>query len=189
LRWSGNDLEIPMTTVAARSTWLTIEAVGLIVLGALAIIFPLFTGIAIAILLGWLLIIVGLLGLISAFAGREHAHFGWSIASAIIAILAGLLLLLHPLFAAVALTLLVAAYLLFDGVTLIGLGMDQRKRGVLRWRWVAGSGIVDILLAILILTLSGVGSAALIGVIVGIDLIAAGIGLLAVHRKATPTAA
>lgn len=170
-----------MTT--ARPSWLTIEAGALIVLGALAIIFPLFTGIALAIFLGWLLMIVGLLGLIFAFAGRGHAHLGWSVASAVIAILAGLLLLLHPLFGVVTLTLLVAAYLLFDGVTLVGLGLDQRKRGVLRWRWILGSGVVDILLAVLILALGGVGSAVLIGVIVGIDLIAAGIGLLMAHRS------
>jgi len=172
-----------MTSLAARSRWLTIEAIALIVLGALAIIFPLFTGIAIAILVGWLLVVVGILGLVAAVAGRDHVHLVWSVASAVIAILAGLLLLFHPLFAAVALTVVVAAYLLFDGVTLIGLGLDQRKRGASRWRWVFGSGCVDVLLAVLLLALSGVGSAVLIGVIVGIDLIAAGIGLLAVHRE------
>ena len=172
-----------MSAVSARPSWLMIEAVILIVLGALAIVFPLFTGIAIAVFLGWLLMIVGVLGLVSAVVGRDHAHLGWSVASGVIAILAGLLLLSHPLFAVVALTLLIAAYLLFDGVTLVGLGLDQRKRGVLRWRWIAGAGVVDILLAVLILALSGIGSAVLIGVIVGIDLIAAGIGLLAAHRS------
>ncbi len=165
------------------SSWLTIEAVGLIVLGVLAIAFPLFTGVAVAIFFGWLLMIVGLLGLVSAFAGRDHAHLGWSVASAVIAMLAGLLLLLHPLFAVVALTLLLAAYLLFDGVALIGLGLDQRRRGARSWRWPVGSGAVDILLAILIVSLSGAASAVLIGVIIGIDLIVAGVGLFVVHRQ------
>jgi uncharacterized membrane protein HdeD (DUF308 family) len=177
-----------MPTLGARSSWLTIEGIGLIVLGALAILFPLFAGIAVAVFIGWLLIIVGVLGLLSAFAGREHVDLVWSVASAVIAILAGLLLLLHPLFAAVGITILVAAYLIFDGVTLIALGLDQKKRGVLRWRWVLASGVVDILLALLILTLSGVGSAALIGVIVGISLAAAGIGLLAAHRSGVQAA-
>jgi uncharacterized membrane protein HdeD (DUF308 family) len=169
-----------------RSPWLTIEAIVLIILGVLAIVFPLFAGIAVAVVIGWVFILSGVVGLISAIAGRQHAHLGWSIASAVIAVLFGLLLLLHPLFAAVAITLLIAAYFLFDGVTLIGLGLDQRKRGSLRWRWMVGAGVLDIVLAVLTVSLGAVGSAALIGIIVGIDLIIAGASLLAVHRSRVP---
>jgi len=172
-----------MTATPAKSSWLTIEAIALIVLGALAMIFPFFIGVAIGVFIGWLLIIVGLLGLVSAFAGRDHAHLGWSAASAAIAILAGLLLAFHPLVAAVAVTVLVAAYLVLDGISLIGLSLDQRKRGARRWPWLAASGVIDILLAVLILALSGAGSAVLIGFILGIDLIAAGVGLLMVYRS------
>ena len=179
-----------MTDLPAKSSWLTIEGVALIVLGALAIIFPFFTGVAVGVFLGWVLIMVGLIGLVSAFAGRGHVHMGWSIASGVIALLAGLLMLLHPLIAAVALTLIVAAYLLFDGVTLIGLALDHRKRGVARWGWAAASGVFDLVLAVLILLFSGAGSAVFIGFIVGIDLIIAGFSLLALHRSAvTPPAA
>jgi uncharacterized membrane protein HdeD (DUF308 family) len=176
-------MEVLMVGLPKRSPWLTIEAVALIVLGILAIIFPLLAGIAAAIFFGWLLIIVGVLGLISAIAGRAHAHLGWSVASAVIAILVGLLLLTHPLGTATLFTIRLAAYFLFDGVTQIGYGLDQKKRGALRWRWPLGAGVVDIFLAVLLLVLSGVGSAALIGIIVGIDLIIAGVGLFALHRS------
>ena len=100
-----------------------------------------------------------------------------------VAIIAGLLLAFHPLFAAVAITLIVAAYLLIDGVALVALGLDQRKRDSARWHWVLGAGVVDILLGVLILILAGAGSAILVGVIIGIDLIIAGVSLLAVHRS------
>jgi uncharacterized membrane protein HdeD (DUF308 family) len=166
-----------------RSPLLIAEAVALVLLGVLAIIFPIFSGIAVGILLGWLLVIVGVLGVASAFAGRDHLHVGWSVASGVIGVVAGVLLLLHPLFAAVAITILLAAYLLFDGVTLIGLGLDQRKRGSLSWRWPLGSGVVDVLLGVLLLLLGPGASAALIGFVVGIDLIAAGAGLYVLHRK------
>lgn len=178
-----------MADPATKSNWLTIEAVGLIVLGALAIVFPFFTGLAFGVFLGWVLIIVGVLGIVSAIAGRDHAHLGWSIASAVVAIIAGVLLVLHPLFAAVAITLVVAAYLLIDGVALAALGLDQRKRGAPRWHWVFGAGVADIVLGVLILILSGAGSAILVGVIIGIDLIIAGVSLLAVHRSATTPSA
>jgi membrane protein HdeD len=129
------------------------------------------------------LIMVGVVGMVSAIAGRDHAHLGWSIASAVVAIIAGLLLVFHPLVAAVAITLIVAAYLLIDGVALVALGLDQRKRGSARWHFVFGAGVVDILLGVLILVLAGAGSAILVGVIIGIDLIIAGVSLLAVHRS------
>jgi membrane protein HdeD len=173
----------PIETMAAKSNWLTIEGWALIVLGALAIIFPFFTGLAFGVFLGWLLIMVGVLGIVSAIAGRAHAHLGWSVASAVVAIVAGLLLAFHPLAASVAITLIVAAYLLIDGVALVALGLDQKKRGVSRWHFVVGAGVVDILLGVLILVLAGAGSAILVGVIIGIDLIIAGVGLLAAHRS------
>jgi uncharacterized membrane protein HdeD (DUF308 family) len=169
--------------MTARSPLLTVEALALVVLGVLAIIFPIFSGIAVGVLLGWLLVIVGVLGVASAFAGRGHIHLGWSVASGVIGVIAGALLLLHPLFAALALTILLAVYLLFDGVTLIGLGLDQKKRGSLSWRWPLGSGVVDVILAVLLLFLGPGASAALIGVVVGIDLIAAGAGLYVLNRN------
>ena len=129
-----------MAPLATKSNWLTIEGIGLLVLGALAIIFPFFTGLAFGVFLGWLLIVVGILGIGSAIAGRDHAHLGWSVASAVVAIICGLLLAFHPLFAALAITLIVAAYLLIDGVALVALGLDQRKRGAARWHWVFGAG-------------------------------------------------
>ena len=172
-----------MAPLATRSNWLTIEAAGLIVLGVLAIIFPFFTGLAVGVFLGWLLVIVGVLGIVAAIAGRAHAHLGWSVASAVVAIIAGLLIAFHPLVAAIAISLIVAAYLLIDGVALAALGLDQRKRGVSRWYFVFGVGVVDSLLGVLVLVFSGVGSADLVGVIVGVDLIIAGVGLLAAHRS------
>jgi uncharacterized membrane protein HdeD (DUF308 family) len=105
--------------------------------------------------------------------------------SAAIAVLAGLLLVFHPLVAAVAVTVIVAAYLLIDGVALIGLGLDQRNRKARHWYGPFGSGVLDILLALLILALGAAGSAVLIGIIIGVDLIAAGIGLFLVHRAGT----
>lgn len=171
-----------MALAPRRSPWITIEVIGLVVLGVLAIVFPVFAGVAAAIFVGWLLVIVGVLGIVAAFAGRGQGHLGWSIASAVISVLAGILLLTHPLAAATIVTLLVAAYLIFDGVASIGYGLDQKKRGAVRWRWIVGAGVVDIVLAVLILALSGIGSAALIGVIIGISLIASGVGLYVTHR-------
>jgi uncharacterized membrane protein HdeD (DUF308 family) len=171
-----------MPAPATRSPWLTIEAIALIVLGLAALFAPILAGVAVALCLGVILTAAGLIGLVSAFAGRGHAHPGWSVISAILALVVGLFLLFIPLAGAVVLSLVIGAYLILDGVTLIGLALDHRKRGDRRWGWLLAAGIGDIILALIILTLSAFGAAALIGVIVGIDLILAGVALLALHR-------
>jgi len=72
-------------------------------------------GLAATLVFAWILILTGMIGLISAFAGRAHAHLGWSLASALIALIIGVVLLLYPLAGAVALTIIVSLYLLLDG--------------------------------------------------------------------------
>ncbi len=172
-----------MDLAARRSTWLTVEGVLLIVLGLFALLAPLFAGLALAVTLGILLVVAGGIGLISAFAGRHHAHQGWSLLSAAIALVIGLVILIWPLAGAAGLTLLLGAYLLFDGVSLIGLALDHRRRADTAWGWLLVAGIVDLLLAGVVILLSATGSAVLIGFIIGLDLIVAGIALLMLHRR------
>lgn len=174
-----------MAGVAGKSPWLTIEGVLLILLGIAALVMPLMAGLAATLVFAWILILTGMIGLISAFAGRAHAHLGWSLASAIVALAIGVILLFYPLAGAVALTLIIGAYLLLDGVVLIGLALDHRRRGIRPWGWLLASGLIDVLLAAFILFMSAIGSAVLIGVMVGLSLIFAGIALLLVQRMAT----
>jgi uncharacterized membrane protein HdeD (DUF308 family) len=175
-----------MAGVAGRSVWLTIEGVLLILLGIAAVAMPLMAGIAAALVFAWILILTGMIGLISAFAGRAHSHLGWSLASAIIALVIGVILLLYPLAGAIALTVVISVYLLLDGVALIGLALDHRRRGIGPWGWLLVSGLIDIVLAAIIFFMNAIGSAVFVGVIVGISLIFAGIALLLVHRAAAP---
>lgn len=177
-----------MAAAPGKSPWLTIEGVLLILLGIAALVMPLMAGLAATLVFAWILILTGMIGLISAFAGRAHAHLGWSLASAIIALLIGIILLVYPLVGAVALTAVIGAYLLLDGIALIGLALDHRKRGIGPWAWLLASGLIDVLLAALIFFMSAIGSAVLIGFIVGLSLIFAGVALLLIERAATPTA-
>jgi uncharacterized membrane protein HdeD (DUF308 family) len=168
-----------MSTPSERSLWLSLEGVLLIVLGVGALLMPLMAGIAASLVFGWVLILTGLVGLMSAFANRAHAHLGWSLVSAGLALVVGIVLLLNPLFGAATLTLLIGLYLLLDGVTLVALALDHRRRAIRSWGWLMGSGALDLVLAVFILVMSATGSAVMIGIIVGLSLIAAGIALLA----------
>jgi uncharacterized membrane protein HdeD (DUF308 family) len=163
-----------------------IEAILLLVLGVAALIAPFIAGLTIALLIGWLLVLSGAVGLFAAFAGRVHFHRGWSLASAIIALIAGLLLLLFPLIGVLTVAIVIGAYLMVDGVSLIGLGLTRRKRGYSGWPWLLASGALDVVLAIFILSLGAAGSSTVIGIIVGIDLIFAGVVLLLQRHALSP---
>ncbi len=167
--------------IPARSPVLTLEAVLLILLGIAAVVLPLAAGLAVSVVVGVVLLVSGAVGLFAAFTGHAHVHRGWSVLSAVIALVVGVLILVNPLVGAATLTLLLGLYLLLDGVSLIGLSMDQRKRGSSRWGLLLASGLFDLLLAALIVFTGAVGSAIIVGLIVGIDLIAAGVALLMVH--------
>ncbi len=172
-----------MTGVLRKSPWLMIEGTLLILLGLAAVVMPMMAGLAAILVFAWILVLSGMIGLISAFAGRAHAHLGWSLASALVALVIGGFLLVDPPAAAVAFTLVVGAYLLLDGVALIGLGLSHRRRGDPAWAWQAASGAIDLILAAIILLMSAIGSTVLIGVVVGLSLTVAGVALLVLGRS------
>ena len=172
-----------MADNAGRSFWLSAEGALLILLGIGALVMPLMAGLAATLVFAWILILTGMIGLISAFAGRAHSHIGWSLASAVFALIIGVVLFAYPLAGAIGLTLVIGAYLLLDGAVLLGLALDHRRRAMEGWGWLAASGVLDLALAAVILFMSAIGSAVLIGVVVGLSLIAAGVALLLAHRR------
>ena len=169
-----------------RSPMLTAEAVLLIVLGIAALLLPVAAGLAASLVFGVILLLSGALGLLASFASGGRHPRGWSLLSAVIALVVGLLLLIHPLAGALGLALLLSVYLLVDGLALIGLALSHRRRVTGRWSWLLGSGLLDLVLALILISLNAIGSAVVIGFIVGIDLIAAGIALF-LFQRAMPT--
>jgi len=173
-----------MVAEIKRSPWLVIEGVVLIVLGVLALIVPAATGLATSLIIGLVLLVSGIAGLISSFAGRPHVHAGLGFASAVVSIAVGLLLVLFPLAGPVIISVLLAIYLIADGVILIGLAIDLRRRVSPRWGWMMASGVLGVLLGVALLLVTGIGSAVLVGLFIGVDLIVGGAVLLLIHHKA-----
>jgi uncharacterized membrane protein HdeD (DUF308 family) len=164
------------------STWLTVEGVLLILCGLAAVVFPVVAGIAIGVLFGWILIILGIAGMVSALQTKPHVHFGWSLASAILAIVAGVIIAFVPPAGTTALVLVIATWLILDGASSMMLGLHLKKAGRRGWGWPVASAIADWVLAACAIALGPLGDTALIGIIVGIDLMLGGVALLSVGR-------
>jgi uncharacterized membrane protein HdeD (DUF308 family) len=166
------------------------EGILLVILGMAAIIAPLIASLAFTIFLGWLFLISGIAGLAMTFWGRAMPGFWWSLISAVLGIGAGIILLARPAQGVLTLTIVIGAYFLAEGVATIMYALEHRRELSERWSWMLFSGLLDILIAFLIIAgLPGSAEWA-IGLLVGINLVFGGASLigvaLAAHKSATP---
>src|ERR1700730_810486 len=65
--------------VREHSAFFLAEGIILVLLGALAIFLPLFATITITIILGWIFLVSGIVGLITTFGARKAPGFWWSL--------------------------------------------------------------------------------------------------------------
>ncbi len=160
------------------------EGVLLVVLGLGAMMLPLMAGLATAVVLGWVFLVAGVVGLTATLGARQAPGFPWALVSAILALAAGLVLLWNPLAGLVTLTYVLIAYFIADGVANILLGISHRKDMSGRWEWIVLNGVIDLVLAAVIL--SGMPGTLVwaLGLLVGIDLLFGGASLVAVALKA-----
>lgn len=165
------------------------EGVGLLILGAIAIVVPALATLAVTILFGWLFLISGVVGLITTFWMRSAPGFWWSLASAVLAILAGVWLLAQPIAGPLSLTVVLIVFFLIEGSASIMFAIDHRRELSGRWGFMLLSGIVDLVLAALLL--AGLPSTAVwaLGLLVGINLAFGGMALIAMALHARNEAA
>jgi|SRR6185312_1456761 len=165
-----------------RRYWMlfVIEGITLLFLGALAVIVPPIATLSITILIGWLLLISGAVGLIMTFAARLAPGFWWSLVSGLLGIAAGLILLVWPVSGALSLTLVLTAFFIVEGIASIMYALDHRRQLSGRWGWMLFSGLVDLVLAAIII--AGFPGTALwaLGVLVGINMIFGGASLIGI---------
>ncbi len=171
--------ETPPQNRRGASFWFVVEGVLLVVLGAAAAALPGWAGMAGALVFGWVLVLSGVFGVIALLGARLHTHVVWGAISAAIAILIGGLVLWRPMVGAIALALFVAAYLAADALAMLGLALDQRRRGARGWWWLLVSAVVDAFLAILILFVGPFGAVVLLGYVIAVDLVVGGFAMIA----------
>jgi uncharacterized membrane protein HdeD (DUF308 family) len=159
--------------------WKLVLAQGIVmmVLGILAVAEPNVATFAISIFVGWLFFIGGIFRAVWIWRSRAMPGFAWSLLTALLAILFGLILIFRPLTGALTLTMVLVAFFILEGITAIVLAVQHREH-LRSWGWVLFSGIIDLLLAYLIW--AGWPSSAdwAIGLLVGINMLFFGLSLV-----------
>jgi uncharacterized membrane protein HdeD (DUF308 family) len=154
------------------------EGVVLLVLGLLAVMLPMLATIGFTILLGWLFVLSGVMGLATTFMMRGLPGFWWALISGLIALGAGVVLLVSPVSGAVSLTLVLIAFFIVEGVASILYAIEHRAQLTDRWGWMLFSGVVDLVLAGMILAGLPSSAAWAIGLLVGINMIFGGAAMI-----------
>jgi uncharacterized membrane protein HdeD (DUF308 family) len=166
---------------SVREHWrlLLVEGIILVILGAAAIVIPPVASLAVTIFLGWLLMVSGIVGLITTFWMRNAPGFWWSLLSAVISIIAGGLLVGWPVSGVLSLTFVLIVFFIIDGIATIMYALDHRRELSGRWGWMLASGLIDLILAAVIIAgLPGTAAWA-IGLLVGINMVFGGFGMIA----------
>jgi uncharacterized membrane protein HdeD (DUF308 family) len=164
------------------------EGIALLILGTLAIIVPVLASLAATLILGWILLLSGIVGLIATIRARHAPGLWWSLISALIGVVAGALLLGWPLQGLFSLTAVLITFLILEGVVSILYALEHRRGVSGRWGWMLASGVLDLVLgAILLAGLPGSAVWAL-GIIIGINMIFGGWALIAMALAARTNA-
>jgi uncharacterized membrane protein HdeD (DUF308 family) len=157
--------------------WMIALSIALIVLGVLAILLP---GIASAFftsVIGWIILISGIVMIVEAFQSRPIRGFWLNLIVGIFYSIAGIYILFNIGAAVLAFTLTFGVLFIIEGIYTIIMAFTNRSGHQMSWL-VALNGIVTLILGIMVLNRWPFSAIWLIGLYVGISLLMSGISLL-----------
>jgi uncharacterized membrane protein HdeD (DUF308 family) len=156
--------------------WSIALSVLLIIAGFFAVCVPALSGVAITLIFGWLMVVSGITHFIFAFKTHTTGVIIWEILIGIIYFITGFYLILHPVAALFALTLILACYLFFEAIFEFVQYFQIRPRHGAGWLIV--DGIITLILAVMIWRSWPASSVWVIGTLVGISMIFSGFSRL-----------
>jgi uncharacterized membrane protein HdeD (DUF308 family) len=109
---------------------------------------------------------------------RNAPGFWWALLSAVIALAAGVILILWPISGVLSLTLVLIAFFAVEGIATLMYAFEHKAQLSGRWGWMLASGVVDLILAgIIFAGLPGTAAWAL-GLLVGINMLFGGTAMI-----------
>lgn len=152
----------------------------LIILGIAAIAFPEFGTLAATLLVGWTLLVAGVMLFIGSFWIHGTLPFFASNLFGLLSGAAGVFFLFNPLSGAIALTLIVGILFMFQGAAELMFAFEARPAK--SWVSMLISGLASIILAVVIIAgWPGISSIAL-GLLLGINFLSTGIAYVFISR-------
>lgn len=166
--------------------WFLALGIALVILGMIALGAAALFSVAAVILFGVLMIVGGVMEAAHALMRRQWSGFFIDLLLGILYVVVGFMLVANPAASAVALTLLIAAFLIFGGIFRIVAAIATRYP---HWGWVLFNGVIGLLLGILIWVQWPLSGLWVIGLFIGIEMLFNGwtLIMLALAVKGTST--
>ncbi len=159
-------------TIRQRALLFLAQSAVMVAAGVLALIFPAFASAGVLALLGWLLVISGVVQVISLWGATQVPYFWLQLVTLALEILVGYLLITRPEAGLVAVTFLMLVLFLISGIARVVFALMIRPME--DWVWVLASGFVAIACAGILFASLPEAATWLLGVLLGIELIAIG---------------
>lgn len=152
-----------------------------IVLGILAMAAPMVAGMSIALLVGFLVLVAGIVRMLWAFQAVSLGKGLLVFAIGLLTLLCGVAMVTDPLLATGLLTIFLAAYFLVDGAFEIAAAFQLRPAP--GWGWMLFGGVLSVLLGLMIWQQFPLSGAWAIGVLLGIKLLFVGMIMVSVGKS------
>ena len=153
--------------IKRHSLWYLLQGGLMVLTGVVALLFPVFSSVAVVLMLGWLLIISGIFQAISLIGATNVPHFWLQLISVVLSVVIGILFLRDPGQGLLTLTLLLIVFFMVEGMAKVIFALTIRPFP--NWGWVLASGVVGVLLAIYLWSSLPITAAWLLGILVGIQ--------------------
>jgi len=163
--------------------WCVGIGAGLAMLGMIASANLIVAAITATYLAGVLMFAGGILQLVHAFSVRRWQRVALWTASGLLYLLAAIIVLYEPFFAASMLTLLLAAALAASGVMRIVHALAHRPRG---WGWLCASGVLSTVVGVIISIGWPISAVWVLGLFLAVDLLFQGVMLTLVGFALKP---
>ena len=168
--------------IKREAGWSIALSVLMILAGVLAIVIPPTAGVAVTLLVGWLLLICGAAHLVFAWYAHRAGAVVWELLLGVAYIIAGGYLLMHPLAGMASLTVALVIYLFAEAILEFILSFSLRP--LPGAGWILFDGIITLILAIMIWKAWPSSAEWALGTLVGISLLFGGVSRLVISLAA-----
>ena len=171
-------------TVRKNSLLFLLQAALMIVAGLVAFVYPLYSSVALAFFLGWMLIFAGVVQVISLIGATKVPHFWLQLVSAVLSVVIGFLFLRNPGVGVGTLALLLIVFFMVEGMSKVVFSLSVRP--LPNWGWVLASGVLGVLIALYLLSNPPL-TLVMLGLFIGMQLISEGVAIGSMAWQARKT--
>ena len=168
--------------IRSKWGWFVALGIALVVGGFFVVAMPYVSSMAVTLVVGVVLMITGVIGIIQAFQVQSWGGFFWHLLLSIVMLVGGIAIYFDPVAGLFALTIMLAAIFVAQGVVEIIFAFTIRPES--GWGWMLAAGIVSLIAGVLLWNQFPSSAAWALGLVAGVSIIFNGWSYIAIGLAA-----